>query len=382
MRAHRLISVFTAVVIMLVIFIAVQFSWLSKADRGASLPREAVVRVEALELPKPDLVGRSRVAVVSQESAKVCLPVDDQGWMDDIVDRERYMTDLQGLVDMASDSGSTDLLIAAALIEKTPKRRFSFISQALALNPENVEVLWHVASVCGHPDLKGACDQEKTLQELLARDSQNALVWMMWSEYLYSSGDPVAALAALEQASRVVESNSYWIETLQTAERAFAASTSWDFPIRATSAFGIATAAMRGSSGQLKMCLQESEASVVWANACLDYWRHVAKAEGGTEMDVAIANDIVPLMLEELGRSVEADDHRSKNAGPAYGTPEFERYVTERNEAGIYAVSTPANFSRYLELMRTYNEVGATRLMLEERDAHVLSGSLVLCDAP
>lgn len=270
----------------------------------------------------------------------------------------------QNISDRLSVSSSTEHLHLSALLEDNSTSRIELLNRAISQNPNDAFLLWRAVQICTEERDATACDLADWERRLLMIDGQNSESWLRVAANRYRAGETNAALEALRHAATAAETRIYWTETIEMAERGFAAAGSdYAFPERAGMAFGFAAMKLPRYSDFTTMCKEQSLRSADWAYTCLGYGE-LAENQSKTDIGVSIGRSIQKLALEALAEEdkLAAVEARQQSYRQEQLDSIGKNYaVTER-----LMFSNPTIFSAYLAAIRTHGEPGARAYLAEE----------------
>lgn len=267
------------------------------SDVVPSLSSSQSLKIAMLEMPDADL----RSALRDLCTRKSQEPRDSNWSLEETQSQIQALNELKrGVSNRLSASSSAEHLHLAALLDSGSVSRVELIERAVVLNPNDAFVLWGAVNICSEERSATTCPLLDWEQRLLELDGQNSESWIRVAANRYQAGNLDSALDALRNAATSAVTQSYWAETIEMAERGFAAVGDYAFPERAAMAFGFAASQLPDYGDFVTMCKEQSAKSVDWTYACLAYGELV-EYQGRTDMEVLIARSIQKLALEVLG---------------------------------------------------------------------------------
>ncbi len=269
------------------------------------------------------------------------------------IDPDQAAAELQQQRAMASQqlrlSQDAQYLHAAALLESGRRARLQLLTRALQLTPHDPHLLWDAARFCLDAREAVPCPLAQWEARLLQADAQNSEVWAMVAAQREREGRPDRALQAMQQAGSVAESSTYWVASVELAQRALGTVSEQPFADQVGMAFAVAAEVSSNHGMVVNMCRQQSARSAPWGQACLRYGQ-VLEAQGDSMLARAVGLGLQALALKSLGElrqmaEVEARSHRLR-AG----------LMEQADVVALFAVLSPAHFEHYLQRVKRDGE--------------------------
>ena len=246
-------------------------------------------------------------------------------------------------------------LASAALLATEPAERIGLIKRALSSGGHTPVILWVAARICDNTRDQDSCPADELSERLLAIDPLNSETWMRAAVRWLKNGDDARALEAVQRAGAAGRSHIYWAETISMVERAFAVATDQPFPERAIAAIGIAAGNMPRYADHMKMCREQSQASEMWAHACLGYGE-LAERRNDTIIGESIARGVQILALDHLNDPARLAAVVTRRDQVSQAERDYAR--THAGEVDVI-VSTPGLLADYLNVLAQRGETAA-----------------------
>ncbi|WP_116364299.1 hypothetical protein [Parahaliea mediterranea] len=271
----------------------------------------------------------------------------------------------QALARRLAVSPSAEHLLLAAMLESDATARGALIARATAGHADDPFLLWSAVQFCAGA---GSCSDGALAQRLAAVDGSNSETWAYIASSRFAAGEHAAALDAMRYAASAAQTRDYWTETIEMIERGLAASTDLAFAERAGMALGLAAAHLPDYSGTVRMCREQSAASVEWAYTCLRYGQLV-EAQGKTAMGSAIARVIQGFAYEALGEVERARALAQQRE--AHKQAQLDAVKDHRPAVDRVLMSNPRFFYAYLDGVRAEGEAVALQRITTEIEQHI-----------
>ena len=302
-------------------------------------------------------------------------------------DLDDQMVEFEAKMDSVSrafaNSDSTDLIHLAAILTDNPEERVALIQRAIQSNPGQAFVYWTAVRICSSAPEDLECPLAQWEQRLTELDGQNSETWMRIAANRHTSGDRQGALIAVKNAAAAAESRVYFAETIDLADRGFAASGNFAQWENAGYAFALAASSLPNYGQYLQPCKTESATSAEWAHTCLQYGKTI-EIQSKTIIGRAIALNIQKQALEALG---DLEGAASLQQRIEAGRKERRLSLNERSKiAELVLVTNRRVFNAYVSDIATFGESGARsrlttevgRLIAENPESICQSAHLVM----
>lgn len=273
-------------------------------------------------------------------------------------DRSDLMTAVKNL----STSDLAEHLTVSALLrpstEEATNERVRLIGKAIEKDPRNRFHYWYGVHACNLSPTPSGCPNvtwENTLVEL---DGQNSASWMAVAVSRFARGDETEAYKALQQAGASAQSNVYWTDSIRISDASFDAAGVTQPMVRTALALNAASQSGPAYQRYFNMCLEQSERSVEWAQACSNYGQRSAKQPGNI-LDTIMALTIQARSLKTLG-----DLEASKRVEDQLTQLRAEYAVASKfdfDEMEGLALGVPTLFQEYLEVLDKHGELKALK---------------------
>jgi hypothetical protein len=254
-------------------------------------------------------------------------------------------------------SRDAEHLAAAAMMTRNVRERVADITKAMAIGSQNATIVWLAVQICGAASGRVPCPEQEWEEQLLKLDGENSEAWIQVAARRLERGDGGAAFDAMQRAASAAETNVYWPETVELAERGLAAAGGHSFADRAALAFGVAAANQPDYKSYVDMCKARSDVDRAWADACLHYGA-AAEQRRKTVLGETSARTLQIAVLEAIGDDFGVAEVRAR-VPPGIGT-------VDRRRADAMITSGPRPFALYLAKLRESGESAAVAYMLDE----------------
>ncbi|MDJ0918562.1 MAG: hypothetical protein QNJ05_12410 [Woeseiaceae bacterium] len=258
------------------------------------------------------------------------------------------------------DSSNLQLKVFAAQLLDNYDDGIALFARELQQPITSPHFLWSAVNMCLANREFSACPIEDWLEQLIAVDSQNSLVWIRAAGYYHSIGDPKRARAALDPAVIAYEVNDYWLENIMSAK------TSIDVVGGLSDRVGyflaIAVSTFYPSSRVLyeQMCKEMSAKNAVWLSSCVAYGEHVSRIATREK----VRSNAMRLQADALIASGDPEDSPRVSAlfdsPPAFRAEELYRY--------------PDSVAIYLSSLASSGAIAAADALLTEHERRKREG--------
>lgn len=277
-----------------------------------------------------------------------------------------YEVARRGAKERLAVSQDAEHLHIAALLEPDLGKRIELITKALMSSRNDAFLAWDAVRICARALDQTACPILEWEDRLLTVDGQNSEAWIRVAANRLHRDDGEGALRAMQRAATSPVSRVYWTETIETAERSFAAAGDFSYLERVSYGLGISATNSPRYGDYTEMCREEGAKSQEWAYACLAYGELV-ELQGKTLLGQAIARAIQKIALESLG-----DDERlatlAARKEKARQDLDDLSLVARRSRLEIIGLSNPNIFYGFLAVMSDDGEMAAQVYLQNETE--------------
>lgn len=264
------------------------------------------------------------------------------------------------LAETLAESGSPELLLVAAQIGDPDDRALidGSIDAALAADPANPLILWDVGRRCLRNRGGDYCEDPAFRQNVQRVLGTNGAHWLRVARQAHDDDDIERALEAMQAAVNAPEFDSYYIQRIQLAERAFALIPDLSHLQRVIAAYALAGAASPRSVSS--MCVSRPETDFRWLEACTAVAERLA--EQGKSMSERIGGMDMQIRLYEMaGRDADVSTARARRE-----QVEARLDVLDQNEAFILYIADESLVSRFFEVFEASDELSALSYFVGE----------------
>lgn len=285
---------------------------------------------------------------------------DEKHPASDLFDNEQeYERIMRSAVDLLSESGDPEYLLAAALMDFDPDERAEsqLLARAAGQLPDHPVALWHRLQHCRN----GSCDRGEIARAAVAADPTNGMLWLEIARGHLRDGDWPGAERAMRQAIASSRFDSYFIDYTDLLERGLAASTDFNYTERMVVGIGISAAVAVPLFGEVsRACQSEDNDMVVWVPLCDELG--MSMHERSTELiSTMVGWGYRKAAAERTGDSARAKLLKEQSAELR------ERYLTRMHKVGASALleNDPMILRQYFDDFRAHSELQAVDRLVE-----------------
>jgi hypothetical protein len=165
-------------------------------------------------------------------------------------------------------SRDPEVLLSAYILENSVDRQLAVESlrAATLLSPNHPLVIWQSILQCSSAQ-DTSCETEE-LERLVMRDAGNGAALMELAAVQLKRGQVEEAANTLRSAAAAPAFTTYFLQQAMLLERAFAATTDWNFERRIGTGIGYAAAMPLSFSPVSEQCKEAHSEAAAWSDIC------------------------------------------------------------------------------------------------------------------
>lgn len=197
-------------------------------------------------------------------------------------------------------SADSEHLHLSALLSKDPATSVDFVARAMAANPNVAKLAYDAVWMCAKAKDVADCPIEAWERRLVDLDKENSEAWGLIAKNRYERGEVDAAFEAMRRAASAAETRDYYAETIEMAERSFAAGGLLSLEERIVQAYFVGNTFSLHTWAPLGMCREQGAMDAEWARVCLAYG-DLTEKRGQNDGTKLTGIKIQKYALEQLG---------------------------------------------------------------------------------
>ncbi len=364
LRRHRVLSVFTALAIGLVLI-----GWwirpISTPDDSKNPQHNSTVNV-----PQASSTGGYEQAVNQRhETAGTHCAETFQGQLAEFyltVSEDRADKIIAFALQNARNTSSAAHAVMASHIVDSPEERLALLEDAIDMNPGSTHLLWTAVSACVMAKESAECPElPNWVDRLLALDGENALAWALAGHARLILGEEDEALRAFERGAISYSTNNYHVADIEAAMTAVNALGGSSEAVAYTVSVGH-SAAFAQPLSHFSVCKDKVNVNEDWASACL--------ALGKT-----IETTATDFLSRSLGRRMQWRSRVASGEDPE--TPQLEALRKWHFPSGLEeeTLRYPDSPGFFINALRNHGEIKAYEMLTAMHEQRIADGYTVNC---